>query len=258
MIRPRTVGFIALALAASALLTIRFLGRLPASTTDSEPPEKQTLEARIRITEIARAASELQVPPYCVPAMLPGLQQLLARTTDAEAQQLLIAKINIAERQALECAAAATMYPPLKKPIIPIRPPTVVPAATATLLVGLQYVELGAGGDFVPMEDGLNKWAGFIYGNVVEVAAGRLKDTDNGWQLNHPEWVAQGSQGAVFVVVNHDKVKGTFPTPSRHGVVHFIAACGSILLLQAEDGTVFSFDAARLAYVDNLPSCPVP
>jgi len=258
MFRSRTIRIIALALAVAALLTISFLSHLQLSTTDSVPPEKQTFEARIQATEITRAASKLQVPPYCVPAMLPGLQQLLARTIDAEAQQLLIAKINIAEKQALECAAAATMYPPLKKPSVPIRPPTVVPAATATLLVGLQYVELGAGGDFVPMEDGLNKWAGFIYGNVVEVAAGRLKDTDNGWQLNHPEWVVQGSQGAVFVVVNHDKVKGTFPTPSRHGAVHFIAACGATLVMQTEDGTVFTFDAARLMYVDNSTSCPIP
>jgi len=252
MFRSRTIRIIAVALAVAALLTISFLSHLQLSTTDSVPPEKQTFEARIQATEITRAASKLQVPPYCVPAMLPGLQQLLARTIDAEAQQLLIAKINIAEKQALECAAAATMYPPLKKPIIPIRPPTVVPAATATLLVGLQQEELSPVMSFYPVEDELNAWADVVNGNVVEISAGSVKDEN--WQ-DHPGWP---TQGAIYVVMNYGWKVTMFPTPSRHGAVHFIADCGTMLLLQAEDGTVFSFDAARLAYVDNLPSCPVP
>lgn len=205
-------------------------------------------------TENAKAASGLQVPSYCVPPELAGIKELLARTTDPNGRQLLLAKEKDAEQAALNCAANATVHPPAPKPATAGLLSTLIPAPTPTLQVGIQHAEVQpAGGSFLPEVDGNNLWAGYVNGQVVQIATGSVRD--DSWQ-DHPNWPVQG---AIRVTINYDGLKAiTYPTPSRHGTVHFVAACGSTLVLQATDGTTFVFDAATLTYVNNLTACPVP
>ncbi len=204
-------------------------------------------------TEIARAASGLQVPPYCVPPELAGIQELLARTTDPNSRQLLLAKEKDAEKAALDCAANATVHPPAQKPSKAGLLPTLVPAPTPTLQVGIQHAELLPAENFLPTEDGNNMWAGFVNGQAVQIAAGSIQD-DN-WQ-DHPSWPAQG---AIRVITNYGGLKAiTYPTPSRNGAAYMSAACGNILVLQSTDDTVFTFDVAALTYVSNSTSCQMP
>ena len=201
----------------------------------------------------AASAPTLPVPSYCIPPEMAGLQELMTRTTNPKGQELLLVKVNAAEQAALNCAANATAYPPAPKPSTIIWPPTSIPLPTPTLQVGLQHDVLGPVGSFLPTEDGYNLWAGFVKGQAVEVGAGSIDDPY--WQ-NHPGLPVQG---ALRVIINFDGLKGiTYPTPSQHGVVQLIAACGDILVLQATDSTVFSFDVSQLAYVSNTSSCPAP
>lgn len=164
----------------------------------------------------------------------------------------------------LACAADARTYPARKMTALakftpPVFPPTETPGPTATLQVGIQqgnYVSYSRD-IFIPTENINNLWADFVNGNAVQVFAGSQAEQDENWRQDHPEWVAQGAQGVLYVVVNYDWLKhNLYPTPSRHGAVHFIAACGTKLVLQAADGTTFVFDAATLSYVDNAPVCP--
>jgi hypothetical protein len=210
----------------------------------------------INATQTAQAATGLNVPAYCIPPELAGINDLLSKTTNAEARNLLLAKKQDAENGALECARNATAHPPAKKPKNPVRVealPTNIPGPTATIQAGIQHGNLipAPPSRFIPLDDGNNLWEDRIAGKLVSVFAGYMRD-DN-WQ-DHPDWPIQG---AVVVWLNDLKKKGgEYPTPTQHGIVHFIAACGTKLFLQATDGTVFVFDAAAQAYVETAPACP--
>jgi len=213
-------------------------------------------------TKNAKAASGLQVPSYCIPPELAGIQELLAKTTDPNGRQLLLAKEKDAEQAALNCAANATAHPPAPKPATAGLLPTSVPVATPTLQVGLQHAELLPVGIFIPIDNGNNMWAGFVNGQAVQIAAGSVRETDENWRQNHPDWQAHPelhTQGAIRVMVNYDGVNAiTYPTPSRNGAVDLIAACGNLLILHAADNTIFTFDAAKLIFVNNTTSCTLP
>lgn len=210
-------------------------------------------------TERAQAAGGLPVPSYCVEPALADIQEALTKTTNPS--QLLLGKEKALEQAELDCAANATAHPPAKKPteLVGVLLPTSIPAPTATLQVGIQDGHPNPSNIFVPTDDNNNTWNGSVNGNIVQIVAGFMREQDENWRQDHPEWVTQGAQGALYVVVNYDGLKGAiYTTPSRHGVVHFVAACGSTLVLQATDNTIFTFDAATLTYVSNSTSCPIP
>ncbi len=207
---------------------------------------------RTNSAESANAASGLPVPTYCVPPELAGIQELLSKTTDPNARQILLAKEQDAENAALNCAANATAYPPAPKPTneVGVFLPTPIPGSTPTLQPGIQHAELNPVGNFIPAEDGKNLWVGLLNGQVVELAVGSTRDDSGQVNPNLP------AQGALRMTVNYDGLKGqTFPTPSRHGPVHLTAACGNVIVLLATDKTTFAFDIAHLAYLSNPSSC---
>ncbi len=221
-----------------------------------------SLVQRSASTGAASAASALQVPRYCIPPELAGIRSLLARTTDPAARRALQAKQTAAEQAARACAANATARPPAPKSANAGPLPTQIPAATPTMPAGIQHAELLPVGDFLPAEAGNNTWAGVVDGHALEVFAGSLLDANGNWQAEHPDWVARPElhvQGALRVIVDGDGLKATeYPTASRHGALHLVDACGSTLVLQAADGTLFAFDISTLQYQNPAPSCPAP
>ena len=211
------------------------------------------------------AASELQVPRYCVSPELSAIRQLLGSTTDPAARQVLLAKQKAARQAALECAANATAHPVAPKPTGLAAPfiPTSVPVPTGTLEAGIRHAELLPAGDFLPAEDGNNMWAGTVNGRTIQVFAGSVSGADDNWQQTHPDWAQQPElhvQGALRVILDFDASKiNEYPTPGRHGPLHLVAACGSMLILQAADNTLFTFDVVGLAYLNGpSASCPTP
>lgn len=205
--------------------------------------------------ESAQAAPGTDIPGHCAA----DLAERLAKLKDPAERQAAI-------QAELQCAADAQTYPAKKLTALakftpPVFPPTEIPGPTATLQVGIQNTDLGVIPQigFLPIENNNNLWADLVSGNVVQVAAGSALDRDENWRQDHPEWATQGAQGALYVVMNYDGLKGKlYPTPSRNGAVHLVTACGSILVLQAADNTIFTFDVAKLAYVNNSTACPIP
>ncbi len=210
----------------------------------------------LNLPKAVQAEAGTTFPSYCVPPELTLLRDQLAHTTDASAREFLITKINVAERLASQCATGVALYPaaPRVTQTAGIPMPTRIPHATPTVQVGLVHAFLvPAGGSFVPVPDGLNVWADVVSGNIVQIVAGRITDQSGQAGSSEP------SQGAVAVLVNNEGLtRRLLPTPTRHGTVHFLAACGTTLLLQSTDGTIFTFDAATLTYVDNSSACPTP
>ncbi len=204
-------------------------------------------------TDSASAALGLQVPWYCVPPELTAIRQLISQTNNPEARRTLQAKEAAAEHAALECAANATLHPPAVKPGQAVLLPTPAVASTPTLEVGLQHAELLPVGDFLPSDDGNNMWVGTVNGCDLQVFAGSTSGPDDNGQQNQPAQV----QGALRLIVNGDGLHASeYRTPGRHGDVQLVAACGAILVAQAQDGTLFTFDAAALKYVQGPVSCP--
>ncbi|MGC1376864.1 MAG: hypothetical protein WA821_11595 [Anaerolineales bacterium] len=188
------------------------------------------------------------IPEHCVK----DLQEWLAKPRSPKERQTAV-------QAELDCAAGAQTYPSRKKTALakftpPTSRPASVPYSTPTLQVGIQMAELGAvpQSSFMPEEDGNNLWADFVNGQVAQVIVGYINDPD--WQ-DHPRWAIQG---ALQVVQNYEWTKSKlYPTLTRHGEVHFIAACGTKLFLQATDGAIFAFDVATLSYVSNtVMACP--
>jgi len=106
------------------------------------------------------------------------------------------------------------------------------------------------------VDDGNNLWVGIVNGKVVSIFAGYLNnEQENQDRQTQPGWKAQG---AVRVWVDDSNTFGViYPTLTRHGDVHFIAACDAVVFFQAEDGTVFAFNAATQSYVSNtVMACP--
>ncbi len=219
-----------------------------------------SLVQRSAAAQSASAASGLQVPSGCVPAELPAVQALIARTTNPGARAFLQAKANAAEQSALDCAASRSVRAPAVKPAIAALLPTTVPAPLPTQPPGIQHAELLPVGDFIPADTGYNLWSGTVNGHSVQVFTGSIAESDPNWQQAHPDWVAhpeQHVQGAVRVMTDNDGLNaGTYPTPGRHGLLNLVSACGSRLVLQAADGTFFTFDLVALAYVPNSSACP--
>jgi hypothetical protein len=227
------------------------------------------LMQRSNSVESAQAAPGLQVPSYCVPPELKGIEELLSKTTDPKGRELLLAKKKSAENAARECAAEAAIHPPATavptwlleslKPTIPAETPIPDP----TLQLGIQRGDVMGFGIFIPVMDDNNMWIGFVNDQTVAIVAGYIRMED-GWQQDHPEWQDHPElhvQGALSVTVNYGAPNGIphrYPTPSRNGAVHFIAACGNTLVLQAADGTIFTFDVTTLSYVDNSAACATP
>lgn len=218
----------------------------------------------IRQSNVAKnvqAAPEGIAPAYCVQPELPGIKELLSKTTDSNAKQRLSEKKESLEQAELECIERAKANPPAQKPkdLVGILLPTPVPEPTPTMQMGIQTQELLPVGNFIPTTDGPNLWVGIIKGKVLEVATGSLREEDENWQQNHPEWVTQGPQGALYIVINRDGSNSAiYPTPSRNGSVYLVSSCGNVLNLEATDGTIFSFDVAILSYVENTSSCSTP
>lgn len=217
--------------------------------------------------ESAKAASRLPVPSYCVEPALAGIQEALAKTTNPS--QLLLGKKKALEQAELDCAANATAHPPAQKPnnFVGVLQPTSIPATAPgpTLQFGIQHGDVGpAGGDFIPVPDGNNVWYGYVNSQIVVGVAGFIKDVDQNLLQEHPEWQAHPElhvQGGLEVTMNYDTPNhklSEYPTPSRNGAVHFINACGNLLVLQATDNTIFTFDVSTMTYVNNSSTCLVP
>lgn len=204
----------------------------------------------VNIPKSTQAAAGSSVPSYCVSEVLAGLEEQLAKPNDANTRRLLLIKIQDALNGEATCVANATLYPPGPKPtnLVGVLLPTSIPGPTPTFQLGIQDTILVAvpGMNFVPIGNQNNYWAGFVDGKAIIIEAGSLIDPTT-------------DQGAVDVVVNYEWGKATqYPTPSLHGSVHIVAACGSTLVLQSMDNTLFTFDVATMSYVSNSGSCPTP
>lgn len=208
----------------------------------------------------ARAATNLQVPSYCVPPELASLEDMLARTSDPAARRALQAKEQAARQLAEDCAANAAAHPPAQKPSNAGPLPTSMPVAAPTLPDGIQHAELVPSADFLPTQDGNNAWAGMLNGRHVEVYAGAANQPDDSWQQEHPEWAAQPQlhlQGALRIVPDaNPDAAALYATPGRHGTLQLIGACNGQLILQALDGTTWAFDLTSDSYSGKPASCP--
>lgn len=122
-------------------------------------------------------------------------------------------------------------------------------------MLGIQKAIAGPSGDFIPTDMTENNyWAGKGDGEIIQVFAGIQRDRDEKWRETHPEWANIGPQGAVLVFDLEYK-RTLIPTPTRNGYVHFVKECDALLVLQATDGTFFTFDPVTLAFVSNTNSC---
>ena len=161
-------------------------------------------------------------------------------------------------------------HPPAKKPATIPPAPTVLPSSTATpILSGLQNNTLIPAPQslFLPVQEGsyqgYNEWIGNVDEQMVRVIGGSLMETNlSDVPRKHPEWNAQPelhTQSAITVIINDDWMKkAEYPTSTRNGALHLVNQCDNLIVLQAADHTVFSFDIYKLVSVDNLSTCPVP
>ncbi|MGC1376863.1 MAG: hypothetical protein WA821_11590 [Anaerolineales bacterium] len=192
------------------------------------------------------------IPEHCVK----DLQEWLAKPRSPQERQTAV-------QAELDCATGAQTYPSRKKTALakftpPTPRPPDVPFWTPTPQIGIQNGDFNpySQDPFMAVDDGNNLWVGIVNGKVVSIFAGYLNNEQENqdWQTQ-PGWKAQG---AVRVWVDDSNTFGViYPTLTRNGDVHFIAACDAVVFLQAEDGTVFAFNAATLSYVSNtVMACP--
>jgi len=205
----------------------------------------------------AAATEEPQIPYFCQYEL-----ELLRDLSRDSGSSTLTPKQEWASLALADCIANATEHPPMEKSsaaLETLRVPPVTPRPTPTLEIGLRHAEVtSTGGRFFTVQDGLNVWAGFVDGNVVQLTAGWLRDPDEDWTQSTPQGVLKRRQGAIYAFINYGQKIMHMPTPSRNGAVHFLAACNLLLVLEAEDGTIFTYDAGALTYVENSAACPVP
>ena len=207
---------------------------------------------------VVDASIDRSVPEYCVPAELKMIEQELSQNPDVKPGQMLLEKIAANEKAIAECVRLSTAYPPAPKPanLDGVLLPTLTPLPSPEIVMGIQKTILGPSGDFIPASKSENNyWAGVINGETIQILAGIRRERDEKWRENHPEWVNMGPQGAVDVLDSNWKRIALIPTPTRNGYVHFVKECDSLLILQATDGTFFTFDPVKLAFVANKDSC---
>ncbi len=202
------------------------------------------------------AVQRLEIPQQCD---VPALAILTQVPGELPGDPVLLAKRQAAERALAKCLADATDYVTREKPPFPGLPPTLMPAPTPIPTLGLAQVPAMPSmvGGFISSGEGLNAWVGLINGSLLEVSAGWVVDAESA--ANRGPWSAVQQQGAVYARTDGEAPTiRIFPTPSRSGVLHFVAACGSTLVLESADGTIFTFDAEAMKWVENTSACPAP
>jgi len=208
-------------------------------------------------SQTAEATLDPSIPAYCVPAELTMLQEEYNQNPDAFSDGLLLEKIAANETAMVECARLATIYPPAAKPAdqIGILLPTLTPLPTPEIIMGIQKAISLPIGNFIPTSmDENNYWAGTIDGKILQLDAGiqRYRDGEPlAGSADNPY------RGALLGFDSAWKQIGLFPTPTRNVTIHFVKECDSLLLLQAADGTLFTFDPAQLVFVPNSAACSI-
>ena len=208
--------------------------------------------------QVVDASIDRSIPEYCIPPELQIIEQELSQNPDTKPDQLLLGKIAANEKAIAECVRLATAYPPAPKPenLIGVMQPTLEPLPPPETVLGIQKAVSLASDDFIPTKmSEYNYWAGKINGETIQIYAGIQRDRDEKWRETHPEWVNLGPQGAVLVYDSSYKRIALIPAPTRSGYVHFVKECDSLLILQAADGTFFTLDPVKLAFVANKDSC---
>lgn len=191
----------------------------------------------------------------CDSAELQMLKDEYNRNPASASDRSLLGKIAANESSMAECARLATAYPPAAKPQdqIGVLLPTFTPLPTPEIVMGIQKAIALPSGDFIPTSmDEYNFWAGKIDGKIVQLYAGFQRDRDGETPAGSS---ARLSQGAVYAVDSNWGKIALIASPTRNGTLHFVKECDSLLLLQAADGTLFTFDPAQLAFVSNNTSC---
>jgi hypothetical protein len=192
------------------------------------------------------------VPEYCVPAELKIIEEELAKISDSTARQNLLKKKAALESAMQECAAVAQAQPTAGKTMKANAISQFTPSSPAVYAItqGIQRAILMPESDFIPADQSQNNlWAGTANGKNILVLAGILREQDENWRQTHPEWTSLGPQGAVEVLDQNWTRVALIQTPTRNGYVHFVEEHGLLLELQADDGTVFTFDTAKLAFL---------
>lgn len=214
-----------------------------------------TLSNKIDSSQSAKATSSSSDP--CNSDELQVLKEEFNENPDTVSERLLLEKIEANETAMAECARLAIAYPPAAKPQeqIGVLLPTFTPLPPPEIVLGVQKVIALPSGDFIPTsDDEYNFWAGKIDGKIVQLYAGYQRDRDGETPAGSSDRL---SQGAVYAVDSNWGKIALVATPTRNGTLHFVKECNSLLLLQAADGTLFTFDPAELAFVSNNTSCSI-
>lgn len=216
-----------------------------------------TLSKMVNSPQVVDASIDSSIPETCIPIELKMMEEEYRQNPDAVSERLLLEKIAANETAMAECARLATAYPPAAKPTnqVGVLLPTFTLLPPPEILMGIQKAIVGPSGDFIPTSmDENNFWAGEIDGEIVQLYAGIQRDRDGESQSGSTD---KPSQGAVYVVDSNWAKIALIPTPTRNGYVHFVKDCDSLLLLQAAEGTLFTFDPAKLAFVSNNAACSI-
>lgn len=125
----------------------------------------------------------------------------------------------------------------LLAPSLPTRNPkaTFPPLSTPAFIYGILNMHENP---FRPGHAAVNEWFGLLDGKHVGVYSTSVLDDDD--------------QGAVGIAT--EQADGTdnyqeYPTPTKHGPVRITAVNGTLVMLQAKDGTGFTFDLATRTFV---------
>ncbi|NPV77449.1 MAG: hypothetical protein HPY59_13900 [Anaerolineae bacterium] len=218
------------------------------------------LSKSINSLDVVKASNVRSIPDYCVPIELQIIEGELSQYADAKSNPIWLDKKAALEKSMQECALLATTYPPAIKPEneIGVIPPTSEPLPPQKIVTGIQKTILLPSGDFIPtVESENNYWAGLIDGETIQILAGIQRERDDTWREAHPEWAKMGPQGAVMVVDSNWSLIALVQTPTRNGYVHFVKECDSLLLLQADDGTMFVFDPIKFDFASHDSGCSI-
>ena len=210
----------------------------------------------VSIPGITKANTNL-IPEYCIPIELQVVNAELSKDSGTP-NELLIEKKAALEKSMEECALLATSHPPAEKPndLVGVMQPTPSPLPTTQITLGIQKMVLLPSGNFIPTGEAQNNyWAGVINGQTIQILAGILRDQDESWREDHPEWANVGPQGAAEILDANWSIVAIVQTPTRNGYIHFVKECDSLLLLQADDGTMFVFDPIKLGFISDNYGC---
>ncbi len=204
----------------------------------------------LNVLQTAQAASNPPTLAQCAQPELAGIKELLSKATSQEDISLLTEKKKALEQAEQDCITKAESRSPAQKPRdrigVLLPEPTPNPGYPK---MGIQRQELLPVGNFIPVSDMPNFWAGMYKGNLIEIAAGFLREENE----------SQVSQGALYVVINGEGTKGVvYPTPSRNGSIHLVSICANIINVEATDGTLFSFNIETFSYLENAIFCSIP